>query len=306
MNRYSLIDKVFLLRPMSAKLTCVALLMASLNSQATTAPPSMEIKKSLLEFTVSKINSSESAWIGERIYQNECASDPKYLTYWGKGEEFPSLGIGHFIWYTSHYQAPYHETFPDMVEFVSTYSTPPLWLIDLKPFKAPWGSKKIFDQAWSSKEMTELRNWLLETKSLQADFIVLQFKERLAKSMDELSAQEPNKVLAYHALIRELSSFKEGRFALIDYVNFKGVGNQNEQYQGQQWGLFSVLEEMSATLNTPENKTTTPTSQKALMNHFVKAAKLRLSKRVSLAPKERHEQRWLEGWFSRLDGYLLN
>ena len=87
----------------------------------------------LQQFTPTILNEKEMEWIGERIYQNECASNPKYLTYWGEGEEFPSLGIGHFIWYTNHYQASYYETFPSMVHYVSQYKKSPNWLIALSP-----------------------------------------------------------------------------------------------------------------------------------------------------------------------------
>ncbi|WP_157832327.1 hypothetical protein [Thiomicrorhabdus sp. Kp2] len=254
------------------------------------------------QFTLSQ---KEMEWIGERIYQNECASNPKYLTYWGKGEEFPSLGIGHFIWYTGHYQADFQETFPDMVEFVSQTNKPPLWLIKLTPFNAPWRSKTEFDQAWSSSKMTELRNWLLETKGLQAKFIVRQFMQRTNLSLKEIHKKQPAKADKIQNLINQLFGFKEGRFAVVDYANFKGIGSSKEQYNGEQWGLFSVLEEMDVTglahkLNMNEIE------QKRLLEHFVQSAKSRLSLRVKLSPKKRGEKRWLEGWFERLDGYINN
>lgn len=38
--------------------------------------------------------------IGEKIWKNECAGSIEGLTNWKKGENFASLGIGHFIWYS--------------------------------------------------------------------------------------------------------------------------------------------------------------------------------------------------------------
>ena len=46
-----------------------------------------------------KLTSSQALWLGERIFANECASKRACLTSWNEGEDFPSLGIGHFIWY---------------------------------------------------------------------------------------------------------------------------------------------------------------------------------------------------------------
>ncbi|WP_321323157.1 hypothetical protein [Thiomicrorhabdus sp.] len=241
----------------------------------------------------------ESAWIGQRIYQNECAANPKYLTYWGKGEDFPSLGIGHFIWYPGQVKQTFQETFPQMVAFVSQYKTPPVWLTQLKPFKAPWQTKDEFYQAWSNKPMQELRTWLLETQPYQAEFIIQQSQLRLSKALEQMTGSKAKNAKDYQQMLNKLFAFKEGRFAVIDYINFKGVGNASEQYQGEQWGLFSVLSDMLLQPNILNEDST------VLLQQFVKSAKTRLSLRVKLAPIQRDEQRWLRGWFTRLDGYLL-
>jgi len=43
-----------------------------------------------------------------------------------------------------------------------------------------------------------------------------------------------------------------------------------------------------------------------LVELFRDAAARRLALRVELAPAERNESRWLEGWYARLDGYLTH
>ena len=35
-------------------------------------------------------------------------------------EDFPSLGIGHFIWYRADQQSTFEETFPQLIEFMNT------------------------------------------------------------------------------------------------------------------------------------------------------------------------------------------
>ncbi len=42
------------------------------------------------------------------------------LTSWNQGEDFASLGIGHFIWYPKGRQGPFEESFPTLVSFVSS------------------------------------------------------------------------------------------------------------------------------------------------------------------------------------------
>jgi hypothetical protein len=37
--------------------------------------------------------------IGRKVWQNECGGTVAGLTSWNAGENFASLGIGHFIWY---------------------------------------------------------------------------------------------------------------------------------------------------------------------------------------------------------------
>lgn len=242
----------------------------------------------------------ESAWIGQRIYQNECASNPKYLTYWGEGEDFPSFGIGHFIWYPGLVKQTFHETFPQMVAYVSQYKQPPAWLTKLKPFIAPWQTKDDFYQAWSNTQMQELRFWLLETKPYQAEFIIQQAQLRLSKKLEQMTGTQSKMANSYQQILKKLFAFKAGRFAVVDYINFKGVGNSSEQYQGEQWGLFSVLLDMLQQPNILKENNPT-----VLLQHFVRSAKTRLSLRVQLAPIQRDEKRWLKGWFVRLDGYLL-
>ena len=46
-----------------------------------------------------QLTSHEIKWLGEQIYSNECNANFECLTSWNSGEDFPSLGIGHFIWF---------------------------------------------------------------------------------------------------------------------------------------------------------------------------------------------------------------
>ncbi len=262
------------------------------------APSSPLIYESFAELRL--LTQADYQWIGQRIYQNECAGKPKYLTYWGKGETFPSFGIGHFIWHPklaeSGADQMFTETFPAMVQFVSKTQRPPNWLEDLSTqaeFVAPWSSKKAFDQAWSNNELQQLRNWLLATQSQQAQFIVLAFQNRW---LSETQSHTLDQQAIIQQRLNKMMSFKKGLFAVIDYFNFKGIGlNQKEQYQEESWGLASVLRAMDISEESSQNE---------YLEQFVMAAKKRLRLRVKLAPAERNEVRWLKGWEVRLEQYL--
>ena len=237
-------------------------------------------------------------WIGARIYQNEARGQEDNLTYWGAGEDFPSLGIGHFIWFPEAVDAPFDEQFPDMVSFVRQQAPDdlelPVWLQNIDPFVAPWTSKEQFDAAWASPETTGLRKWLAATQQYQARFIVSTFEKRWRKL--ELPAQQKQRL---SGLLQHLVETPEGLFALIDYYNFKGLGNNpRERYQGEGWGLVQVLELVSQLPVDEENCSD-------IVEQFRDAAASRLHLRVELSPPERNEARWLVGWLKRLDGYLV-
>ena len=46
-----------------------------------------------------QINDAQALAAGKRLWHNECAGTVDGLTSWNTGEDFASLGIGHYIWY---------------------------------------------------------------------------------------------------------------------------------------------------------------------------------------------------------------
>lgn len=236
-------------------------------------------------------------WIGSRIYQNETGGNREYLVHWNAGEDFPSLGIGHFIWFPEGVDAPFDEQFPAMVDFVRQLepqgAAMPAWLRELEPFAAPWSSKAQFEAALASPEVNELRDWLDATRQQQAQFIVSAFAQRWREL--ELPG---GKKQTLTGLLQQLVDTPAGLFAVVDYYNFKGLGNNpRERYQGQGWGLVQVLDsllEVRAGAGGCDD----------IVGQFKSAAASRLSLRVELSPVERNEARWLPGWLQRLAGYL--
>lgn len=237
-----------------------------------------------------RLSDSDLQTLGQRIYANECNQRYECLTSWNNGEEFPSLGIGHFIWYRQGQQAPFEETFPALLDYLKQHDVNlPPWLDAGNAADAPWQNREEFLEQVDSEKMGQLRRLLLDTRALQSAFIA----ERLHQTLPQLLAAVPASRRGHieqRFLTLANSAAPYGIYALIDYVHFKGTGlSSNERYQGQGWGLLQVLETM-------QGQTT--------LTSFVAAAEQVLNRRVANAPPARREQRWLAGWHARLATYL--
>lgn len=236
------------------------------------------------------VSSEMANQIGEKIWKNECAGSVEGLTNWNKGENFASLGIGHFIWYSHGKKERFQETFPDLLVFLQNNGVVlPTWLKSAK--ECPWNSREEFFENIQSSEMKSLRQFLFDTKGLQAIFIANRLETSFNQILNKCSQPEKNKIAIQFARLTEDAT---GLYALIDYLNFKGAGiSPDETYKGQGWGLFQVLQNMQD-----------HSREKPLVN-FVNSAKSVLNQRVKNSPPERNENRWINGWFNRLDTYLL-
>lgn len=243
-----------------------------------------------LNTPVSKLSQLQKQKIAQKIWQNECGGTIAGLTTWNPGEEFPSFGIGHFIWYPENFRGPYEESFPRFIQFAkkSGRSDIPNWVLESRHF--PYPTKTHFDSYFNEPPLKELRTFLANTTELQADFIIARSQQSLEKILDHASPQSRP---AIRTKYYQVASTPNGTYALIDYVNFKGEGTSpTERYQGQGWGLLQVLEEMQAT--SPGQ----PAAQE-----FANAAKRVLSRRIANAPPHRNEQRWKQGWHNRCNTY---
>lgn len=250
------------------------------------------------------LSQSEYVWIAERIYQNECASNPENLLFWSPNEPFPSLGIGHFIWLPPDVSVPFEPAFPQFIDFLKTYypkKSLPIRLPDHA--HAPWQSRAIFTAKKESGDLTLMQIWFEKEFAVQAKFIAYRFEQQFAEVITRFPESQKNNLLLF---LKSLKSSSQGQFALIDYGNFKGFGiNPKEQYQGQGWGLLQVLQRAVTQLGQDRLNPFELSDQQAV-EIFIDAAKQTLQQRVDLAAKElppKDETRWLTGWFKRINGY---
>ena len=236
------------------------------------------------------LSPAETRRIGKRIWENECNGTIEGLTSWNAGENFASLGIGHFIWYPKGGRGPFEESFPKFVDFAAEHGSK-LPEVLLAKDGCPWNSRAEFNQASQTRRMKELRHFLADTVNLQAEFLVQRLQHALPKMLAEGGSTNAAQI---QQRFDRVAGSAMGCYALVDYVNFKGEGVlATERYAGQGWGLLQVLQGM-----------TQETTGRDAVKSFADSAKTVLKNRVRNSPPERHEARWLPGWLKRIDTYL--
>jgi hypothetical protein len=238
------------------------------------------------------LSASDMAWIGAKIFKNECDSNQDCLLSWNKGEEFLSLGVGHFIWYPENYEGPFEESFPKFLTYLkSRKEKMPFWLYITGNPKCPWRTREQFYSNPKDSKVDELYRFLNAIKDKQVDFMIKRLEDAIPLLLKSAPVSERTK-------LREnfygVASTPAGIYALVDYINFKGLGvYPQEKYQGQGWGLLQVLLKMKA------GKT-----KEAALTEFSKVAERLLVQRVHNSPPERQEKKWLLGWRNRVHSYL--
>lgn len=230
-------------------------------------------------------------WVGRQVFRNECNSRPSCLVHWNRGEHFPSLGIGHFIWYPEGQGGRFVESFPSLVTYMRTQGVAlPDWLVRQAPAGAPWPDRDAFQRAEpADPRIRQLRQLLANQQAIQAAFLL----SRAREAMTDVAAASANPDRT-RAKIEALTATPGGIYALIDYVNFKGEGLvESERYQGVGWGLLQVLEAM------PDEASPSLSA----LRQFRESAGQVLTRRAALAQRPIEQQQWLPGWLKRVNTY---
>ena len=229
-------------------------------------------------------------WVGQKIFLNECAGRFECLVHWNKGEAFPSLGIGHFIWYPEGVDGRFVESFPALIGYMGERQVRiPGWLGALEPFDAPWPDRQSFLAITDSPRLAELREFLAATRGIQAEFIFRRASDSLARVVSAAPEARRDEIEEH---LEALSRTPGGVYAIMDYVNFKGEGlAMSERYHGEGWGLLQVLMAME---DDP--------GETALVQ-FRNAADRVLTRRAQNADNPIERERWLPGWRKRLNTY---
>jgi len=231
--------------------------------------------------------------IGVKIWFNESGGSIMGLTAWNDGEDFASLGIGHFVWqpYANRKRASFNAGFPKLIRYIEKRggANIPTWLRG--NLYCPWDSREEFLRDQYSPRMIELRNFLQQTIPIQAECMVKHLEEILP---DLLASTPPeDRSFIYHKF-HTLTRTPSGIYALVDYLNFKGPGVSNSRRNYEHGsGLLHVLKGMKF---APPGATP--------LQAYTWAAKNALIRKVEQAPSTAHHERWLSGWFNRVNTYL--
>ncbi|MBT44146.1 MAG: hypothetical protein CL922_01645 [Deltaproteobacteria bacterium] len=235
------------------------------------------------------LNGAQRRTVGMKIWQNESGGKVSGLTHWNEGEEFPSLGIGHFIWYPRGFDGRWTETWPEFIRFVQGRGVRGIPAVALLP-DCPWSNRKVFQRDFNGAALSGLRTWLAANITLQTEFIMAKSRAALPRIMTAAPTTRRARITANYD---KVATTPNGIYALIDYVNFKGDGtNPRERYKGQGWGLMWVLMDMADV-----------SPGQTAAREFAAAAKRCLDLRVQNSPPARGERRWTAGWHNRCDTY---
>src|SRR6516165_8450307 len=184
-----------------------------------------------------EISPDLAAKVGRRIWLNESGGDERALTVWNYGEDFMSLGIGHFIWFPAGRSAPFEESFPPMLEYLRAKGVRlPNWL-DRHPIPpSPWSSRLDFERRSDSAQMIELRAFLWSTLGEQAQFLIFRAQQALPKILSSVgSVEEKERVQRQFERVARASATL---YPIVDYVNFKGEGVMpSETFPDKQSGV---------------------------------------------------------------------
>lgn len=235
------------------------------------------------------ISSEDAHKIDMQIFQNEASGREDLLVFWSQYEPFPSLGIGHNIWFPKGRIFSYTEQFPLLCDFLQKYGIQlPAWLQEARKDGAPWASRTEFLR--DAKRVQELRDLLKSTVDLQTYFMIERLEEKLILIIESAPLEQRELIVQTSALLKSTTL---GIYALIDYLNFKGDGlNPKEESRGERWGLAQVLLDMPDDLN-----------QENIHKAFtVSAAKILLRLVENSAP-DYQRVKFLKGWINRVSSY---
>lgn len=224
--------------------------------------------------------------VGHLIYKNETGLDKNKLVYWNPNEGFPSLGIGHFIWYPKGYSSEIGDMLPSLIEFYKKHNFEVPQILTNR--YAPWKNRSEMESARKRGELDEVIEFFDTTKDVQIFFIY----QRLQTALDKMVAKSNKPEHVKNQFTRVIKT-KNGLYPLIDYVNFKGEGiTPISSYNNISWGLRQVLENMSG-----EN------IGKSALNEFSQSCISVLKNRVKNQPSNKKDDVFLEGWIKRCQTY---
>lgn len=224
-----------------------------------------------------KLSPQQIEQIAYKIWTNECGKTNeeklRNLMHWSQHEQHISIGIMHFTWSSSN-KSHDRNQFHLLRNYIQQHTSKKLPKSLSGP--CPWKTREDFLKSAHSPLIVQLKEYLLETIPLQAQFLIShRFKQSL-KKMYELGTREQFEHVRMQ-FYRMLQS-PGGLFALIDTLNLSG-----------EKGLFNTLIQMNGTeLN------------EHALEEYIQARINRFHYLVKNDPKL---EVFLQGWINRVHRY---
>ncbi len=234
------------------------------------------------------IDQKTADWIVNRVWQNETGANRENYIFWNPEEAFPSLGIGHFIWYPNGVKLDFPDVFPQFVQYVQLKRASAV--VPEVQGSCPWQSRAEFLNAKGGTVYSKIMAFLDQVVDLQKMYIVHAWQ----KGMSQVLTVSQRVSFVRNQILR-LSQTQLGLYAMVDYVNFKGDGLSHS------WGIMQVLEEM------------VEDQRMSVDLAFAASCWLALKRRVDTHPEDKKFASLLDlstsnpgGWIRRLASYLTN
>jgi hypothetical protein len=223
--------------------------------------PSMESKCDLKPYLNPSADQVQN--ITANLLNNETSCNPKFIMQWDSkaGEDFPSIGLPHVVWFREGQKQVVDESFPRFWKYIKdnykgTAQIPNLGDPSSPSFTSPWKTKEEFD---ASPLKGDIGRFLLDPDviKLQAQFAMKRGVQSAYLIM-AANSLDPNPKISNENIcgtFKKLLSSKKGLREIIDYANWKGEGVHYEEATKNQkirWGLKQVIENMGS-VSSPDD-----------------------------------------------------
>ena len=129
-----------------ASITAFSIISFGLSNKNMTKTPSKPDTEETSKKAGLTISKAELDVVADKIFKNEAGGKKEDIVYWNTGEDFPSLGIGHFIWYREGQRGKFAESFPQLVAYYRAHNIKLPKIMEENEY-SPWANRdELFRQ----------------------------------------------------------------------------------------------------------------------------------------------------------------
>ena len=238
-----------------------------------------------------RLSDAEAEAVGRKDRGRTSNATIDGLTHWNKGEDFASLGIGHFIWYKAGERGPFTESFPGLLDALAASRADLARLAPGQP-PCPWSDRDAFFADFRGPRLNELRAILTDTIGVQARYAA----DRLRVGLAQNTRRRPGLgAPGAPGPLRPRRLRAQRRVRADGLRELQGRGHQYRR---------ALQRRRLGPAPGPQGMMDSASGQPSV-KAFAESADAALAARGQ-QPAARDENRWLPGWRKRLLTYLDN